>query len=306
MERLLGGGSTHRSTEAGFGDPLQADFTHNAQTNPELMRRIESGADIVVAEGKLQGELSRAAARPPLRAHPAAGRRRCPACETWSRVLRRSGCSRCGTPSENNEQPLLTTNGWVANAELLGQAARHARRIETVSWIERHDLRQRVSRASDWQRFGELCALGGACGATANASRGACPATRNGGGGLMNPLAWRWPCSRQRQLPLAPAAGPASYPFAVGERLTYTAKLGLVTLGSGSLEVAGIDTLRGVETSVSGSAYGKDHPLLARRRAGVVGRRRRFHLAALRARFHRERQAETAAVRHLSRLRLLP
>lgn len=38
------------------------------------------------------------------------------------------------------------------------------------------------------------------------------------------------------------------YPFAVGETLTYSAKLGMLTLGSGTLEVAGMDSVRGVET----------------------------------------------------------
>ena len=37
------------------------------------------------------------------------------------------------------------------------------------------------------------------------------------------------------------------YPWAVGERLTYSAKLGMISLGSGTLEVAGIDTVRGAE-----------------------------------------------------------
>jgi hypothetical protein len=41
---------------------------------------------------------------------------------------------------------------------------------------------------------------------------------------------------------------PPEYPFAVGETLTYSAKLGMLTLGSGTLEVAGMDTLRGQET----------------------------------------------------------
>jgi Protein of unknown function (DUF3108) len=48
----------------------------------------------------------------------------------------------------------------------------------------------------------------------------------------------------------APAVPPraADYPFAVGETLTYSAKLGMLTLGSGTLQVAGIDSVRGVET----------------------------------------------------------
>jgi hypothetical protein len=46
----------------------------------------------------------------------------------------------------------------------------------------------------------------------------------------------------------APARTAASYPFAVGERLTYSAKLGMFTLGTGTLEVAALDTLRSVES----------------------------------------------------------
>jgi hypothetical protein len=38
------------------------------------------------------------------------------------------------------------------------------------------------------------------------------------------------------------------YPWTVGETLTYSAKLGMLSLGSGTLEVAGIDTVRGAES----------------------------------------------------------
>ena len=44
----------------------------------------------------------------------------------------------------------LASEGWAANAELIGRAARHARRIETVPVIERHDLRPRESRIEPW------------------------------------------------------------------------------------------------------------------------------------------------------------
>ena len=43
-------------------------------------------------------------------------------------------------------------------------------------------------------------------------------------------------------------SSPPEYPFEVGETLTYSAKLGLLTLGSGTLQVAGLDSVRGVET----------------------------------------------------------
>jgi hypothetical protein len=46
----------------------------------------------------------------------------------------------------------------------------------------------------------------------------------------------------------APAAPVVAHPFAVGEKLSYSAKLGMLTLGSGTLEVAAIDTVRGVES----------------------------------------------------------
>ena len=48
--------------------------------------------------------------------------------------------------------------------------------------------------------------------------------------------------------PAVPSPAAAKYPFAVGETLTYSAKLGMLTLGSGTLQVAGIDSVRGVET----------------------------------------------------------
>ena len=47
---------------------------------------------------------------------------------------------------------------------------------------------------------------------------------------------------------MSPDPPPMTYPFAVGEKLSYTAKLGMLKLGSGTLEVAAIDTIRGVES----------------------------------------------------------
>lgn len=48
----------------------------------------------------------------------------------------------------------------------------------------------------------------------------------------------------------APAAAPERYPFEVGETLTYSAKLGMLTLGQASLQVVALDTVRGAETFV--------------------------------------------------------
>ena len=56
---------------------------------------------------------------------------------------------------------LLTSDGWAANAELIGRAAQHARRIETVPVVERHDLRARESRVRPWEMAREVWRAGG-------------------------------------------------------------------------------------------------------------------------------------------------
>ena len=61
----------------------------------------------------------------------------------------------------------------------------------------------------------------------------------------MSVLGLLWVIGLQAVAPVTPVA---SYPFAVGEKLSYSAKLGMLTLGSGTLEVASIDTVRGVES----------------------------------------------------------
>lgn len=57
-----------------------------------------------------------------------------------------------------------------------------------------------------------------------------------------------WGLTLLQTIATQPPATLASYPFAVGEQLSYSAKLGFLTLGSGSLEVRAVDTLRGVES----------------------------------------------------------
>lgn len=48
----------------------------------------------------------------------------------------------------------------------------------------------------------------------------------------------------------APLPNPASYPFHVGERFQYAAKLGILRLGTAWMSVTGIDTVRGNESFV--------------------------------------------------------
>lgn len=131
---------------------MHGDFAHGPSFIPDLVRRIESGADIVVAQGKLEGEPSRT--------------------RRWARrlapvllrgVVRVPGVSdvvsgfsvfrlvTLRNAFRSAPASLLTTEGWTANAELLARTARYARRVETISAVERGDLRQRESRVNSWE-----------------------------------------------------------------------------------------------------------------------------------------------------------
>ncbi|HEY3011371.1 MAG TPA: glycosyltransferase family 2 protein [Gemmatimonadales bacterium] len=131
---------------------MHADFTHGPNFIPDLVRRIESGADIVIAQGKLEGEPSR-------------GRR---LARRLAPILLRGVVSVPGVSDvvsgfaifrlvtlrnafRSSPAPLLTTQGWSANAELYDRTARHARRVETIAAVERRDLRQRPSRTNPWE-----------------------------------------------------------------------------------------------------------------------------------------------------------
>lgn len=143
---------------------LHADFTHNPQVIPDLVRRVESGADIVVAEGKLEGEPSRSYRL--LRRYAPSLLQGIVTVQGVKDVV--SGFSIFRLVALRNalrSHPgrLLVTDGWAANAELYWRAGRYARRIEAIPSLERHDLRQRPSRmrplneAADlWHARGKL------------------------------------------------------------------------------------------------------------------------------------------------------
>jgi glycosyltransferase involved in cell wall biosynthesis len=131
---------------------MHADFAHNPQIVPDLVRRIESGADLVVAEGRLQGEPSRAHRM--LRRYAPALLRGVVSVPSVKDVV--SGFAAIRLVALRNALRsqggrLLHTEAWAANAELFWRTARYARRVETVSSVERHDLRRRPSRVHPWE-----------------------------------------------------------------------------------------------------------------------------------------------------------
>ncbi len=140
---------------------MQADFSHGAEFLPELVKQIESGADLVVAQPRIEGEPSRAfrlvrRAAPLLLRHAI----RVPGVSdivsgfaAFRLVILRNAI-------RAQPGPLLTTDGWAANAELLTRAAQSARRIETIPAIERRDIRPRASRLAPWDVARELWRAG--------------------------------------------------------------------------------------------------------------------------------------------------
>lgn len=127
---------------------MQGDFTDQPEHLPELIKRFEGGADIVVAE-------------PSVDAHDPKPVRRLRRLAPW--LLRRLatvpgvrdplGSYRLFRVSvlrdalkAAGDTPLVHGEGWEANLDLLLAAAPHARRIEAVPLPPRYDLRPRESR----------------------------------------------------------------------------------------------------------------------------------------------------------------
>jgi glycosyltransferase involved in cell wall biosynthesis len=130
---------------------MQADFTDSPDHLPELAKRFEGGADIVVAErapALLPAPARRLRRLAPwvLRPYPAVpgvkdpfGSLRAYRISVIRDLVRAFG-----------ERPVVDAPGWGANVQLLVRAAQHARRIEALPLDGRYDLRPRESRIRPW------------------------------------------------------------------------------------------------------------------------------------------------------------
>lgn len=130
---------------------MHADFAHGPHFIPDLVRRIESGADIVIAQARLQGEPSRT--RRLVRRFAPVLLRGVVSVPGVTDVVSGFAIFRLVTlrnAFRTGPAPLLKAQSWAANAELYERAARHARRVETITSVERSDLRQRGTRINPW------------------------------------------------------------------------------------------------------------------------------------------------------------
>lgn len=206
---------------------LHADFSHPPDVMQEMVRRLESGSDVIVAEMADEGGQAPRMMRWVRRWAPRL--LRVPGVRdtvsgyvalrliVWRQTLR-------------GNAPLLTTDGWSANAELLTRILPNARRTETIAAPARYHLAQRLPRTTPWRQL-----------VGAWRARSVIRAARTTALLLFMCL---FPRFGDAQADTAPAA----VPFSVGERLIYTARLGVFSVGEATMEVAGLDTVRGVES----------------------------------------------------------
>jgi glycosyltransferase involved in cell wall biosynthesis len=141
---------------------LHANFLHDPAVIPDLLKKFDSGADLIVAESRGEGAPTRGA-RLLRRYAPLLLRRRVrvPGLhDTVSGFLAmRLSVAKEALPGEG---PILTGEGWVANAELIGRAAAVARKIEGVAARERYDLLQQPVQVDAWAEARSLWRAGGA------------------------------------------------------------------------------------------------------------------------------------------------
>lgn len=138
---------------------MPADFTFDPAELPEFLKRIDSGADLVVGEATLIGEDDKWRRRVRQWAHHLLGRRaRVPGIRDVVSGVLAFRLVTLRAAFRDRPDRWLTTEDWAANAELLSWAAAGARQIESVPITERVERRQRESRHDAWIRAKALWA----------------------------------------------------------------------------------------------------------------------------------------------------
>ena len=228
---------------------LHADFVHSPESMEDMVKHLESGADLVVAELLAQrGSVSRAlglARRWTSRLLRVAGLR-----DTVSGFLAlRLIVLRQALRRDTTQ--FLQTEGWCASAELVARLAPHARRLDAIPVAARYDLVQRPSRVRPWRQLLEawrarsviraartaVALLLVAVGLRAQSDTTRKDSTRTDSTGF----------SSLSAMAIVRPPRAVAVPFPIGERLVYGARYGPFSVGTATMQVAGIDTIRGVE-----------------------------------------------------------
>jgi len=138
---------------------IPADFSADPGAIPDLLRPIDSGADIVVAEATLSPDADRWTRRVRRWAPRLLGRRaRIPGVSDVVSGFAAFRLITLRNAFRDSAAAWFTVDGWAANAQLLTRAASGARRVETISTIERADRHPRALRHTPWQRIRQLWA----------------------------------------------------------------------------------------------------------------------------------------------------
>jgi glycosyltransferase involved in cell wall biosynthesis len=132
---------------------MQADFTDRPEDLPELVKRFEGGADIVVGERQLSdawpGPARLLRRMAPFVTRPFVdlptvrdpfGTLRVYRISVLRELLKAAG-----------DAPIVRSDGWSANVEMLVRAGRFARRIESTAFNPRYELRPRETRVRPWR-----------------------------------------------------------------------------------------------------------------------------------------------------------
>lgn len=141
---------------------MQGDFTDPPEHLPELVKRFEGGADIVVAERDWK-RYPKGPERTLRRVAPWVLRPfvSVPGVTDPFSSLRLIRVSVVRDLLKSlGERAVVERNGWAGNVELLMKAAPLARRLETVALDARHGLRPRESRLRPWSAVKELYRFG--------------------------------------------------------------------------------------------------------------------------------------------------
>ena len=132
---------------------MQADFTDRPEDLPELTKRFEGGADVVVAEREITpawpGPVRTLRRIAPFIIRPFVNLPNVKDPFGTLRVYRISVLR--DLLKDVGDKPIVHSDGWSANVELLARVSRHARRVESITFSPRYELRPRPSRIRPWR-----------------------------------------------------------------------------------------------------------------------------------------------------------